>query len=93
MNALSENEISEELKSLDGWIAEGDKIGKDFEFENFKEALAFLVRVGFEAEGLGHHPEVFNVYNSVSIKLSTHDAGGKVTQKDIDLANAIENIK
>lgn len=93
MNALSENEISEKLKSLDDWSVEGDKIAKDFEFENFKEALAFLVRVGFEAENLGHHPEVFNVYNSVSIKLSTHDAGGKVTQKDIDLANAIENIK
>jgi len=93
MNALSENEISEKLKTLDGWSAEGDKIGKEFEFENFKAALAFLVRVGFEAESLGHHPEIFNVYNSVSIKLSTHDAGGKVTQKDIDLANAIENIK
>lgn len=92
MNALSENEISEKLNTLKGWSVEGDKIGKDFEFNNFKEALAFLVRVGIEAESLGHHPEIFNVYNSVSIKLSTHDAGDKVTQKDFDLASAIENI-
>jgi 4a-hydroxytetrahydrobiopterin dehydratase len=92
MSALSEKEIKEKLEALKGWSAEGDKIGKEFEFNNFKEALSFLVRVGFEAESLGHHPEIFNVYNSVSIKLSTHDAGGKVTQKDFDLANAIENI-
>lgn len=93
MNALSESEINEKLKILDGWNADEDKIGKDFKFNNFKEALAFLVRVGLEAESLAHHPEIFNVYNSVSIKLSTHDAGDKVTQKDFDLAQAIENIK
>lgn len=92
MNALTADEITEKLKGLEGWSAEGDKIGKDFAFNNFKEALAFLVRVGLEAETHGHHPEIFNVYNSVTIKLSTHDAGDKVTQKDIDLANAIDNI-
>lgn len=92
MNALSKEEITDKLSTLEGWSADGDKIGKEFEFENFKEALSFLVRVGFEAESLGHHPEIFNVYNSVSIKLSTHDAGGKVTQKDFDLAQAIESI-
>lgn len=92
MNALSADEISEKLKELDGWGTEGDKIGKDFTFDNFKEALAFIVKVGLEAEIQGHHPELFNVYNSVSIKLSTHDAGDKVTQKDFELASAIENI-
>jgi 4a-hydroxytetrahydrobiopterin dehydratase len=92
MDPLSEKEIIQKLDALNGWSAEGDKIGKEFEFKNFKEALAFLVRVGLEAENLGHHPEIFNVYNRVSITLSTHDAGGKVTQKDFDLANAIENI-
>lgn len=92
MNALSDKEVNEKLEALKGWSAVGDKIGKDFEFDSFKEALAFLVRVGFEAENLGHHPEIFNVYNSVSIKLSTHDADDKVTQKDFDLAKAIEKI-
>jgi len=51
-----------------------------------------MVRVGFEAEKQAHHPEWFNVYNRVEISLSTHDAGGKVTEKDILLAKAIEQI-
>jgi 4a-hydroxytetrahydrobiopterin dehydratase len=92
MKPLSENEINDKLKELNGWDSEKNKIGKKFEFNNFKEAMAFLVRVGFEAESQGHHPEIFNVYNSVTIKLSTHDAGDKVTQKDFDLAKAIETI-
>jgi 4a-hydroxytetrahydrobiopterin dehydratase len=92
MKPLSENEINDKLKELNGWDSEKNKISKKFEFKNFKEALAFLVRVGFEAESHGHHPEIFNVYNSVTIKLSTHDAGDKVTQKDFDLAKAIETI-
>lgn len=92
MEPLSEQEITSALESLDDWKQGADKIKKEFQFENFKEALGFIVRVGFEAEQLGHHPELFNVYNTVKIELSTHDAGGKVTQKDIDLATAIEGI-
>ena len=91
-NPLSENEITKQLKDLKGWSFEDDKISRSFKFGNFKEALSFLVRVGFEAEDQGHHPEIFNVYNNVKISLQTHDAGDKVTQKDIDLAKAIERI-
>lgn len=92
MNPLSEQEIKQELENLDGWSFEDDTITKDFSFSNFKEAMAFMVRVGFEAEALVHHPDWSNVYNSVSITLSTHDAGDKVTEKDIKLAKAIEEI-
>jgi 4a-hydroxytetrahydrobiopterin dehydratase len=90
MKALTKEEITDKLKDLDGWSFSGDKIHKDFEFKNFKDALAFMVKVGFEAEAQAHHPEWFNVYNKVSISLSTHDAGGKVTEKDINLAQAVD---
>ncbi|MFO7848051.1 MAG: 4a-hydroxytetrahydrobiopterin dehydratase [Balneolaceae bacterium] len=92
MNPLNEKQLNNELSSLDGWEFKENKIHRNFEFDDFKTALTFIVRVGFDAEGLGHHPELFNVYNSVSISLSTHDAGDKVTEKDINLAKAIDAI-
>lgn len=92
MDPLSKEQIEQELESLDGWSFEDDTITKDFSFSDFKEAMSFMVRVGFEAEALVHHPNWSNVYNSVSITLNTHDADDKVTEKDIKLAKAIEEI-
>jgi len=92
MKALSTENIEKELAGIDGWEFSDDKLSKKFEFGNFKEAFSFMVRVGFEAEEQAHHPEWFNVYNRVEISLSTHDAGNKVTEKDIRLAKAIEAI-
>lgn len=92
MKPLTESEIKKSLERLDGWKFEDDRINKTIEFSNFKEALSFMVRVGFEAENQGHHPEWFNVYKTVAIQLSTHDAGDKVTEKDIKLAKAIEEV-
>jgi 4a-hydroxytetrahydrobiopterin dehydratase len=92
MEALTSDQIKKELSGLNGWVYEGDKIKKEFKFSNFKEAISFMVKVGFEAEAQGHHPEWFNVYNKVSVQLSTHDAGGKVTSKDIKLAKTIDEI-
>ena len=54
--------------------------------------MSFLVEVGFAAEELNHHPEIYNVYNRVRLCLSTHDAGGQVTERDILLAGKIESI-
>ncbi len=92
MEPLSEQEIHSALTSLSGWGFDDDKLWKEFQFGDFKEALAFIVRVGVEAELQTHHPRIFNVYNTVTIGLQTHDAGNKVTQNDIDLAKAIEAI-
>jgi len=75
-----------------GYDEQANKLHKNFEFGSFKEAMSFMVRIGFEAEALGHHPELFNVYNKVDIKLATHDAGDKVTELDLKLAKAIESI-
>ncbi len=92
MNPLSKEEIEKALKQLPDWAHDDDKLWKKFEFSDFKEALAFIVRVGFESESLGHHPNLFNVYNQVTIGLQTHDAENKVTRKDVELATAIEAI-
>lgn len=89
---LSEDQIADALSDLDGWSHEDDKLKRDYEFDNFRDAIAFINRIAFEAEEQVHHPELFNVYNSVSIALSTHDAGGKVTEKDVKLAKTIESL-
>jgi len=54
--------------------------------------MSFMVRVSFEAEAMNHHPEWSNVYNCVAIRLNTHDAGGKVTAKDVELAQRLQKI-
>lgn len=92
MEPLKEEKINEHLTSLNGWKYENDSITKEFKFNDFKEALAFIIRVGFEAEELGHHPNLSNVYNQVGIALQTHDIGNKVSEKDIELAQKIEKI-
>lgn len=89
---LSAKDIQEALTDLNGWSHEDDKLKKEFSFDNFRDAIAFITRISFEAEEQVHHPELFNVYNTVNIALSTHDAGGKVTQKDVKLAKSIESL-
>lgn len=89
--ALTDAEIDEQLQSLSGWRREGEAITREFRLGSFREAIAFLVRIGFEAEQRDHHPEITNVYNRVTITLTTHDAGG-VTQKDLELARAIQEL-
>lgn len=76
-----------------GWtLAEdGKAIDKTFRFADFREALSWMVRAGFEAEALDHHPEWRNVYNRVEVRLTTHDAGG-LTGLDIDLATRMERL-
>lgn len=89
---LPQAQIDEALRSLPGWSFTDDHLTKTFRFADFKEALSFIVRIGLHAEEQGHHPELFNVYNTVRIALNTHDAGGKVTAKDIQLARTIEQV-
>jgi len=79
-------------KGLPGWSHKRDALVKTFKFKSFREALGFMVRVGFEAEAMNHHPDWTNVYNRVEVKLNTHDAGGKVTAKDVALARAMQGI-
>ena len=89
---LSEEEIKDALSTLPGWEYHSDKITKTFQLQSFREAMAFLVRIAFSAEEADHHPEIYNLYNRVTISLNTHHSGGKVTIKDIKLARSIENF-
>jgi len=91
MKKMNTNEIEEALKNLSGWALKNDMIEKSFTFEDFTAAFATMTHIAFECENQNHHPNWENVYNNLTIKLSTHDADG-VTQKDIDLAKSIEEI-
>jgi 4a-hydroxytetrahydrobiopterin dehydratase len=89
---LSDADIDDALDDLEGWSHADDKIQKTYEFSDFREAIGFIVRLSFYAEEMNHHPELENVYNTVSIALTTHDAGGKVTEMDVELASTIEDL-
>lgn len=88
---LSGNELDEIVRNMKGWELKDEKLQKSFKFTNFVEAFGFMTRIALEAERMNHHPEWSNVYNTVTIKLSTHDAGG-ITDYDVKLANIIDKI-
>jgi 4a-hydroxytetrahydrobiopterin dehydratase len=74
------------------WKEADNKLYRRFEFRNFSEAFAFMTRVAIEAEKMNHHPLWTNVWNTVDIWLSTHDAGNQVTEKDRKLAQKIDAL-
>lgn len=91
---LSDTEITSALENLDGWARHSEKhaIHKSFKFQDFNQAWGFMNRIALLAEKMDHHPEWFNVYNTVDILLTTHDADG-LSEKDIAMAISIENYK
>jgi 4a-hydroxytetrahydrobiopterin dehydratase len=91
MQKLDTQAIEKELKQLDGWELVDGAIETSFEFADFKDAFSVMTRIAFECEAQNHHPEWTNVYNSLQIRLNTHDAEG-VTEKDFKLAKVIESI-
>lgn len=74
------------------WQEKDDKLVRSFKFKDFSEAFGFMTRVAILAEKNNHHPEWFNVYNKVDITLSTHEAGGVITDKDRKLAQEIDQL-
>ncbi|GAL68790.1 4a-hydroxytetrahydrobiopterin dehydratase [Jejuia pallidilutea] len=91
MSKLTAQEIETKLLRFPDWEYYDNAIHAEFEFENFKDCFSAMSRIAFECEALNHHPNWTNVYNVLTITLSTHDAGG-VTMKDFNLAEAIEHI-
>lgn len=90
---LTDEERGTALAPLTEWqIVEGrEAITRSYKFKDFNEAFGWMTRVGMVAEKMDHHPEWANVYNSVKVTLSTHDAGG-ITQLDINLAVIMDMI-
>ena len=90
---LSGQARADALRKLKGWseVAGRDAIAKKFTFKDFNEAFGFMARAALVAEKMDHHPEWFNVYKTVDVTLSTHDAGG-VTEFDVKLAAEMNRL-
>ena len=88
---LSDADIQDRLGGLDGWSLVGGKLHREIKFGDFSEAFGFMCRAAMVAESLNHHPEWFNVWATVRIDLSTHDAGG-VTDLDFQLAARMNEL-
>ena len=91
MARLSESQIGKLLDSLDGWRLsdDGKGIEKRFAFADFNRAFGFMARVALKAEQMNHHPEWFNVYGRIDVRLSSHDADG-LTERDAELAKFMD---
>jgi 4a-hydroxytetrahydrobiopterin dehydratase len=87
---LSAGEAEERLRAVPGWSVEGGALARSFTFSSFATAFGFMAAAAVTAEKLGHHPEWSNVYNRVSVRLTTHDVGGL---SDLDFALAAEMSK
>lgn len=85
---LTDTEIEERLADLPGWTRDGDTITRTFEFPDFVSAFAWMTRAALVAEKMNHHPDWRNVYNTVEVTLTTHDAGG-LTAADFDLGTVL----
>ena len=91
MTLLTETDISERLRDLDGWVQTPEGIRKQYVLNDFRSAVNLVNRVADLAEEANHHPEILINYKRVTFTLTTHDAGG-ITEKDVDLAARIEAI-
>jgi 4a-hydroxytetrahydrobiopterin dehydratase len=93
MAKLSGKERERALGRLNGWVYDetADAISHEFKFKDFSEAFGFMTRVALLAQSADHHPVWSNVYNKVSVTLTTHDAGG-LTAKDVALAEGIDKL-
>ncbi len=88
---LPEEAISRRLLEVPDWKREGNAITRSWTFDDFPPALAFINRVGELAEAANHHPDIYNSWATVRLRLTTHDAGG-LTDRDFELAQKIDRL-
>jgi len=91
LKKLTDEEVSLALRSLPGWTLENGKLHREFKFMDFSRAVGFITSVAIQAEAMNHHPEWFNVYDTVRVWLVTHDVNG-VSSLDIDLARRLNDL-
>jgi 4a-hydroxytetrahydrobiopterin dehydratase len=91
MRKFSGSELKAALSELSGWNVVESKLHKEYKFADFIHAFGFMATAALAIEKMGHHPEWFNVYNRVTVDLTTHDAQG-ITSKDVDLAKLLDEI-
>jgi len=88
---LNDPEITAALSKLPGWTQAGGKLHREYKFADFIVAFGFMASAALVAQGMDHHPEWFNVWNTVRVDLATHDAGG-ITMLDVELALSMEQL-
>ena len=88
---LASETIEKELTNLSGWSVVEGKLHKEFVFDDFNQAFGFMTRAAMHIEKLNHHPEWFNVYNKLTVELTTHDANG-ITENDLKLAKILNSL-
>jgi 4a-hydroxytetrahydrobiopterin dehydratase len=88
---FNEQELSTSLKQLSAWEVRNSKLHREFKFADFAHAFGFMSTAAVLIEKMNHHPEWFNVYNRVSVDLTTHDANG-ITERDVELARLLDSI-
>ena len=88
---LTDPQISDRMREVPGWTRKGTYIERSWTFEDFPPALAFINRVGELAEAMNHHPDIYNSWNKVRLRLTTHDRGG-LTALDFELAAKIDGL-
>lgn len=91
MKKLDDAEVQKMVHDLSGWSVQAGKLHREYKFADFPHAFGMMATAAPAIEKMDHHPEWSNVYNRVTVDLSTHDAGG-ITQKDFDLAKLLEGI-
>lgn len=91
MKKLNAAGLATAVKRLDGWAVKAGKLHREYKFPDFPHAFGFMATAAPAIEKMNHHPEWSNVYNRVTVDLTTHDSGG-VTEKDVDLAVLLESI-
>lgn len=91
MAKLTDAEIAAALAELPGWSLQNGKLHRAYKFSDFAHAFGFMATAAPLIEARNHHPEWANVYNRVTVELTTHDAGG-LTRKDVELAKLLEGI-
>lgn len=88
---LDDARLAQELTTLDGWAVKAGKLHREYRFTDFVSAWSFMSAVALVAERMNHHPEWFNVYHTVRVDLTTHDAGG-ISMLDIELAKLMNQL-